>query len=125
MNEIPEGWTEATVGDVSVDISYGYTTSASTVPNGPRFLRITDIQNGQVDWPSVPFCKVPPRDIAGYELKPGDIVFARTGATTGKSFLIHSAPKAIFASYLIRLRPSNAILPEFLANFFQSKLYWE
>src|SRR5262249_23230571 len=53
------------------------------------------------------------------------IVFARTGATTGKSFLIKSAPNAVFASYLIRLRPSKVILSEFLAYFFQSRLYWQ
>src|SRR5205807_5398160 len=107
MNEPPEGWCETTVGAVSLDISYGYTTSASSKPNGPRFLRITDIQNGNVDWKSVPFCKVTPPDASAYLLKPGDLVFARTGATTGKSFLIRSAPNAVFASYLIRLRPSE------------------
>src|SRR6266545_5081975 len=77
MNEPPEGWCETTVGAVSLDISYGYTTSASSKPNGPRFLRITDIQNGNVDWKSVPFCKVAPPDASAYLLKPGDLVFAR------------------------------------------------
>ena len=125
MSELPQGWTEATVREVSQDIRYGYTTSASTIEKGPRFLRITDIQNGKVDWDSVPFCKLPPADTTAYELKRGDIVFARTGATTGKSFLIRSLPSAVFASYLIRLRPSDIILPDFLAYFFQSKSYWE
>jgi hypothetical protein len=38
-------------------------------------------------------------------LDSGDILFARTGATTGKSFLIRNCPLSVFASYLIRLRP--------------------
>lgn len=58
MSELPKGWFEATVGILSQDISYGFTTSASSTPNGPKFLRITDIQNGTVDWKAVPFCKV-------------------------------------------------------------------
>ncbi len=55
----------------------------------------------------------------------GDVVFARTGATTGKSFLIRHAPRAIFASYLIRLRVGRDVLPEYFAAFCQSDLYWQ
>lgn len=124
MSGLPEGWCETTVGSVSQDISYGFTTSASLTPNGPKFLRITDIQNGTVDWKAVPFCKVRPSDASRFFLEAGDIVFARTGATTGKSFLIRTTPAAVFASYLIRLRPSECILPELMAYFFQSASYW-
>ncbi len=59
-------------------------------------------------------------------MKYGDIVFARTGATTGKSYLIKSPPKAVFASYLIRVQTEiEKILPEFLYLFFQSDSYWK
>lgn len=125
MSDLPKGWYETTVGSMSQDISYGFTTSASSTPKGPKFLRITDIQNGTVDWKAVPFCKVPPSDASRFLLKAGDIVFARTGATTGKSFLIRAAPNAVFASYLIRLRPSECIMPELMAYFFQSQMYWQ
>lgn len=54
----------------------------------------------------------------------GDIVFARTGATTGKSFLVRNPPRAVFASYLIRLRVRESVLPDFLWHFFQSGGYW-
>lgn len=125
MSDLPEGWCRTTVKQVSKDISYGFTTSASRVPTGPKLLRITDIQDGAVDWDSVPFCKVPPIEPKRFLLKTGDIVFARTGATTGKSFLIPSTPGAVFASYLIRLRAAQCILPEFLAYFFRSSSYWK
>jgi hypothetical protein len=39
-------------------INYGYTESASIEPVGPRFLRITDIQDDRVDWEIVPYCKI-------------------------------------------------------------------
>jgi type I restriction enzyme, S subunit len=62
---------------------------------------------------------------AANSLAPGDIVFARTGATTGKSFLLRTCPeRAVFASYLIRVRPSDQIDATYLSRFFQSDNYW-
>ena len=91
---------------------------------GPRFLRITDIQNGTVNWDSVPSCDIAPEEVPKYRLFEGDLVFARTGATTGKSFLIRKCPDAVFASYLIRVRVSKDVDPRYLALFFQSPDYW-
>ncbi len=121
---LPPGWTWATVADVAELIQYGHTASAVENPKGPRFLRITDIQDGAVDWAKVPSCKISPSDVPRFELQSGDIVFARTGATTGKSFLIHACPYAVFASYLIRLRMHDGIAPQFLQAFFQTNDYW-
>ncbi len=120
-----KGWKFKELGAVSV-ISYGYTESASIEPIGPRFLRITDIQDDRVDWESVPYCNITSADIPKYRLANGDIVFARTGATTGKSFLVNDAPEAVFASYLIRLRLlDKKLLPEFVSLFFQTTGYWK
>jgi type I restriction enzyme, S subunit len=116
------GWTEAYVRDFCDHPQYGYTESATTEPIGPRFLRITDIQNGQVNWNIVPFCRCPNPE--QYLLKENDLVFARTGATTGKSFLIRDCPEAIFASYLIRLRVKRLVSAEYLYRYFQTPSYW-
>ena len=121
---LPLGWARATLDQVAANISYGFTASAYTAPVGPQFLRITDLEDRSVQWKSVPYCKIPASKITQYSLRSGDIVFARTGATTGKSFLITSCPAAVFASYLIRVRLSTDILPEFIAYFFQSQSYW-
>jgi type I restriction enzyme S subunit len=113
------------LGDVAASVDYGHTASASTQRVGPKFLRITDIQNGAVDWDSVPFCAATTAEESSSRLVPGDIVFARTGATTGKSFLVRTCPeRAVFASYLIRVRPKLVIDPAFLARFFESQEYW-
>jgi type I restriction enzyme, S subunit len=122
---LPEGWTLTTVGGVSEAIQYGYTASAAQRTNGPRFLRITDIQDGAVDWNNVPSCEIDGKSLSRFALGKGDIVFARTGATTGKSFLIGPCPPAVFASYLIRLRPLPEVLSPFLALFFQTPDYWQ
>ncbi len=106
---------------------YGYTESASKDKIGPRFLRITDIQGNIVDWETVPYCKIPEKDKSKYLLKKDDLVFARTGATTGMSYFIDSdlSEDAVFASYLIRLRFNKKMCsPELLKYFFQSRNYW-
>jgi type I restriction enzyme S subunit len=120
-----ESWSTSTVSELAENIQYGYTTSAKEKSkNGPRFLRITDIQDGRVSWDAVPGCEITPADERKFQLRPGDIVFARTGATTGKSFLIQECPRAVFASYLIRVRPGPLISPSYLYVFLRSPEYW-
>jgi type I restriction enzyme S subunit len=121
----PRGWSIATLGSVAASIDYGVTASANVEPVGPKFLRITDIQQNRVDWDSVPYCACDKGSADAARLETGDIVFARTGATTGKSFLIGSCPPgAVFASYLIRVRPGRGVDSGYLAEFFQSTGYW-
>lgn len=120
--KLQSSWTEARVGDFCEQPQYGYTESATVEPIGPRFLRITDIQNGQVNWNSVPFCRCSNPD--KYLLKENDLVFARTGATTGKSILIRNCPTAVFASYLIRLRVKRLVSVDYLYRYFQTPSYW-
>jgi len=122
VNEHRNGWPVKKLGDICAAIQYGYTESSTLEQVGPKFLRITDIQNGKVDWNAVPYCKCD--DFEKYRLQPGDILFARTGATTGKSFLIRDCPESIFASYLIRVQLSNEVLPAYLYQFFQTPIYW-
>ena len=116
-----------TLDEISEKIDYGLTTSATSSDTGIKFLRITDIQENGVDWQSVPFCECNEKDLKKYSLARGDIVFARTGATTGKSFLIKDTPeKTVFASYLIRVRSNQKLVdPDFLSCFFQTPQYWQ
>jgi type I restriction enzyme S subunit len=124
QSDLPRGWKRIAIDDLAESIQYGHTASATDDPSGPRFLRITDIQGGRVDWDAVPSCDIESGETAKYLLKSGDLVFARTGATTGKSFLIRDCPPAVFASYLIRLRMRSGVHPGFVYLFFQSANYW-
>lgn len=113
-----------TLGQIAESIDYGLTASARE-GGGPRFLRITDLREDGVDWGTVPGCDAEISKSDRYCLKNGDIVFARTGATTGKSYLISNPPDgAVFASYLIRVRPKDSVLPGYLAHYFRSSDYW-
>jgi type I restriction enzyme S subunit len=118
-------WPRVPLSQVAISVDYGVTSSATSKPVGPKFLRITDIQSNAVDWHQVPWCECSVREAKEANLRSGDIVFARTGATTGKTFLIKDCPKeAIFASYLIRVRLGAKIDPHFVNQFFQSSDYW-
>jgi type I restriction enzyme S subunit len=124
--ELPSGWSWSIVKDVAKSIQYGFTQSSSKIEVGPKFLRITDIQDNKVNWEKVPFCEISNSEKPTYLLDDGDLVFARTGATVGKSFLLKgNIPEAIFASYLIRLRFPKSILDKYIWYFFQSPLYWK
>lgn len=92
---------------VCESVDYGYTASASAEPIGPRFLRITDIVRESLDWEQVPFCEIEADKFERHRLRDGDIVVARTGATTGWAKYISDPPEAVFASYLVRLRPNE------------------
>ena len=126
MDELPSTWTTATVGAVSSGMQYGYTASASDAQCGPRFLRITDIQDGSVEWSCVPYCEIDQTAVPKYAVQDGDLLVARTGGTVGKSFLIRQPPEAaVFASDLIRISPSRAIDPRYWAHYFKSVAYWQ
>ena len=116
-----ESWNIKCVSELCEKPQYGYTASATTEQIGPQLLRITDIQNGSVNWKTVPYCDCP--EPQKYLLQKDDILFARTGPT-GRSFLVEECPTAVFASYLIRLRVREWVTPQYLYAFFQSPYYW-
>jgi type I restriction enzyme S subunit len=118
-------WPVKRLEELAASIQYGYTAKATHGRLGPRFLRITDIQDEQVDWAQVPSCDIGDTELAKYQLRPGDLVFARTGATVGKSYLIRDViPQSVFASYLIRVQLRKEVEPRYVAYFFRSPSYW-
>ncbi|WP_163151113.1 restriction endonuclease subunit S [Anoxybacillus sp. MB8] len=123
--KVPKNWVWVKLKSCLKNLQYGYTASSSTLEEGPKYLRITDIQNDSVDWETVPHCRIEADQLEKYKLNKGDIVIARTGATTGKSFLIDDAPCSVFASYLIRLTTNDNLNPRYLWNYLKSPMYWK
>ncbi len=117
-------WFDGKLADACSSIDYGLTAAATNSDAGPRFLRITDIVGGSIDWNSVPHVVADPATAAKFRLDDGDIVIARTGASTGTSAYIKSPPHAVFASYLVRLKAKEEFDSRFLAYYLKSDAFW-
>ena len=105
-----------------------YGINASAVPYSdtlPPYIRITDItDDGRLS--SVNRTSVKSSFADQYFLSDGDLVFARTGASVGKSYLyrLEDGP-LVYAGFLIRVRPNaSVLLPSYLACFVTTKHYW-
>ena len=125
---IPEKWKWVELGKLATSVQYGYTASATTEGNA-KLLRITDLNNGQVDWSLVPYCEISDQDLAKFKVSVGDIVIARTGGTVGKSFVVEqldNVSNAVFASYLIRIRLKGdlPVSVGYVKYFLNSPTYW-
>ncbi len=122
-----KGWEEKCLDDVSLTKGT-YGSGASAVPydsKKPRYIRITDINDdgSLTNEPMSPSTNE--RDWQLNKLQDGDIVFARSGATVGKTYLyrIEDGP-SVYAGYLIRFRPNlNLIWPEFLFSYTKTAAY--
>ena len=123
--DIPESWEWVRLGEIAESIQYGY--SAPARQSGRiRMIRISDIQNGKINWETVPFCDILENDIGRYLVESGDILFARTGGTVGKSYLVRDVPQeSLYAGYLIRTRFLKCVLPQYAKTFFESDIYWK
>lgn len=89
----------------------------------PRYIRITDITaNGELR-PET-FKSLEPSKAKDYLLDKGDVLFARSGATVGKTFLFNADIKACYAGYLIKAScDKRRMLPEYLYCYTQSGAY--
>jgi len=118
-----KNWRKVKLGDIAEKIDYGYTASAIQDPVGPKFLRITDIVPDIINWDSVPYCRINEQKFQKYKLENGDIIIARTGATTGYAKQFKDNRDTIFASYLVRVRPSKDVNTKFVGLIVQSDAY--
>lgn len=122
---LPDNWVWSRLGDLSNNIHYGYTAPALPESSGTRLLRITDIQNDKVNWPTVPGCEISAEKSKKYLLENDDILIARTGGTIGKSYLVEGIKvSAVFASYLIRVTRISGMYSAYIKTFLGSGVYW-
>lgn len=118
-------WKTYKLGEICKNIAYGYTESASSDVVGPKFLRITDIQYDFISWDKVPYCPITVENHKKYKLELGDIVIARTGASTGATAIFKDEEiDAVFASYLIRYKIDKEIAyPFYIGQLLKSALW--
>lgn len=127
LGDIPEHWYSMRFKYLlSEPLKYGANEVAELDdPSLPRYVRITDVnEDGTLRDDTF---KSLPEDIAKpYLLKDGDLLFARSGATVGKSFYYQESwGRAAYAGYLIRGRLApGRMISKFAAYFAQSINYW-
>lgn len=125
---IPEEWEVASLRSC-LRAAPDYGINAAAIPfddDMPAYLRITDIGEDNQYRPS-PRVSVNHADRDSYLLAKGDLVFARTGASVGKSYLFNVADgPLVFAGFLIRITPDAAKLdPGYCSYVVQSERYWQ
>lgn len=106
----------STLGDLGVEMIYGprfY--NEEYKEDGVRIVRITDLsESGELDYAAMPKLRVSDDDLLNHRSRPGELLFARTGATVGKVALISANdPTSIPGAYFIRLRFPDSIEPMF------------
>lgn len=117
------GWVEKRLGEVCEGkLSYGTSSPSKEYDARVRYIRITDIDdNGRLLNDLVS----PKEYESKHVLEDGDLVFARTGATVGKSYMYSPSDGAcVYAGYLIRARVDQSIIrPKYLFYFTKTSRY--
>ena len=120
-------WPTVALGELAGSGQYGLNAAAMSEGGGVRFIRITDItEAGELRHEAPAFVQKDTPDLDDYELKDGDVLIARSGATAGKSYVHQSfGERAVFAGYLIRFQPdATKALPRYIGAFLQTPEYW-
>jgi len=106
---LPEGWTWASLEQLSVSSSYGTSAKCSYENSGPPVLRIPNISSGRIDLADLKFAGSSETIAKGEELRPGDLIIIRTNGSRsliGRSAVVREKLDRAtdYASYLIRFR---------------------
>lgn len=117
-----EAWEQRKLGELSSSFEYGLNAAAKEYDGENKYIRITDIDDESREFKQEDITS-PDTDLSSaenYKLSEGDILFARTGASVGKSYIYKASDGLVYyAGFLIRAR----IKPEYNSEFvFQNTL---
>jgi type I restriction enzyme S subunit len=114
LDSSQDEWPVVRLGDVAGDFSYGSATKSSPTGQVP-VLRMGNLQRGKLDWNDLVFTSNAD-EVDRYRLERGDVLFNRTNSPelVGKTAVYKGERPAIYAGYLIRIRCSRVLHPEFL-----------
>ncbi|KLU47821.1 restriction endonuclease subunit S [Klebsiella michiganensis] len=109
FSEFNTPWKQVSLGEVCADAAYGMNSAATAFDGSNKYIRITDIDDESREFSPSPLTSPSGTLDNKYLLRDGDIVFARTGASVGKSYLYKKNDgKLYFAGFLIRLSINKA-----------------
>ena len=109
-----ETWVKSNLGNVSSDEMYGMNSAATDFDGFNKYIRITDISESSNKFVPSPLTSPDGNLDEKFKLKEGDIVFARTGASTGKTYIyVKNDGNLYFAGFLIKFNINKAY-PKFV-----------
>src|SRR5574337_540786 len=112
-----DDWEERKLGDLATSFEYGLNASAKSFDGTHKYIRITDIDDSSRKFNSQSLTS-PDIDLSSadnYKLKNGDILFARTGASVGKSYIYADSDGLVYyAGFLIRARIKSGVDSNFV-----------
>ena len=110
-------WEQRKLGEIAFSFEYGLNAAAKKYDGENKYIRITDIDDDTHEFLSDSFTS-PDIDLTGaenYKLAKGDILFARTGASVGKSYIYRDYDGLVYyAGFLIRARIKDEYDAEFV-----------
>ena len=128
LGEVPEHWEVKRLKHLlNMPLQYGANEAAEQDDEDqPRFIRITDI-DGSGNLRQETFRSLPEEIARPFLLEDGDLLFARSGATVGKTFLYSNTwGRAAYAGYLIRARFNPMLVfSQFMHWYASSYQYWQ
>ena len=112
-----EDWEQRKLGELSSSFEYGLNAAAKEYDGKNKYIRITDIDDENHEFKQDDLTS-PDTDLSvvdNYKLSEGDILFARTGASVGKSYIYKASDGLVYyAGFLIRARIKEENNPEFV-----------
>ena len=109
-----EEWIKTNLGNISSNEMYGMNSAAKEYDGFNKYIRITDISETSNKFVPNPLTSPEGELESKYQLQDGDIVFARTGASTGKTYLYdRNDGNLYFAGFLIKFHIDKAV-PKFI-----------
>ena len=112
-----DAWEQRKLGDIASSFEYGLNAAAKEYDGENKYIRITDIDDNMHEFLTDALTS-PDIDLAGaenYKLAEGDILFARTGASVGKSYIYRNSDGLVYyAGFLIRARIRKEYDTEFV-----------
>ena len=117
FNGYTEDWEQRKLGDIASSFEYGLNAAAKEYDGENKYIRITDIDDNTHEFLTDNLTS-PDIDLTGadnYKLTEGDILFARTGASVGKSYIYRNSDGLVYyAGFLIRARIKEEYDAEFV-----------
>ncbi len=116
-------WPARTIEELATKVQYGSSAKTSAIGKGIPVLRMGNIENGELVLEDLKYLPINHAEFPELLLKPGDLLFNRTNSPelVGKVAVYRGNPSPCsFASYLIRLRFTDEVVPDFVAYVLSS-----